>query len=250
MKFDQFPKPSKNSLEKSAFNIEKIPEETIKEIKDYYQKIGNGFLSIYEAQKEQLESTEKLFNLLDKMTDGKFLDHAHPNHVWGSASQQAGKNVEFSLEAKLRFHNDIPTFFGGNPWVTKNPESILVIMGPKNKKFKKILEQSHFYPKQVYLNDEYNEYKFKTPKGKDAVVGTTIPGELIAYCILNEIPIYTQYKDKHEYNNLSETYGDEIYLDEITIESSADRLNIPFTWGSLADTVVDLKNGKIYKYKN
>lgn len=243
------------NIEKLGFSVENISEKTIAEIKEYYQKIGAGFLNVPKEEKDEKRVyAEKLFTLLNEISDGKFLDHAHPNHVWGTASQQAG-NSDFDFESKLNFHNQIPTFFGGNTWITKNPESILVIMGSKNEKFKKILEQSNFYPKSAYSNDEYKEYKFKTPEGKDSVLipypsGTASPQELVIDCIINEIPIYVQYKEQHEHDSLSEMYGDEIYLDEIELEHTANRLKIPFTWASFADTVVDLKNGKIYKCKN
>lgn len=251
----------------SSFNLEE-------EAKKLNLKITDFSVEKFEKNKESIES------LLDRITGGKFSDKSYGNHVVNAfnrekeKSEYLGKSKEEREKFILKEQLNLGTLFmsfGHSEWTEKDT-NLVVFFSNKNPYFKKVLEINFAELLDIDIEstplEEMTEEKlFPLAKNERMVLSNKIERDLkekgavdfygefhgypmaerikssqiestFIYCLMKKIPII----DNHSNGAFIIDFG---YMQEI-IEK---KTGVKFSWGLIADTIVDLVDKKMYEYE-
>ncbi len=249
-----------NDLMELGYEVKDVRDQIPEHIKIYIDG-----LKIENIKKEKLpishdEKYEKEISLLiDKLSGGKYLDKKHPNHVVGAWHGAEFAELPFEIKEELTFDDNDQKFlwvnFGASQWADRQPGKPIIIMSIDNPRFKKLMETNWEYWSSSLFHTNGNQTadiskpedlekylsgtRKKDEQGNEyySVETDTNEERLLPYMILAGLRV----DSKH---------GSTDGLKLKNLKSNANYLEMPLRWAEISDTIVDLGQGKVYKYKH
>ena len=271
-------------VETSFFMNEEFNPSSFNHEEQYLKKRFEELnLEVVDFSNEKFEQNKESIELiLNKITNGKFTDKSYGNHIVNAFDKEK-ERLEFSNKTAIerqKYILDTPLdtsnlfmSFGHSDWIDKNTD-LVVFFSNTNPEFKKIIELdlaqlSGIDIEKVPLEEISQEKIVPIAKSEDRIFTFKIERDLknkgsvdfmgefyggtyfegaqapnvqmygtFLYCLLNKIPITDNFS-----NGAFLWYFDEIQ------EVYEKRFNKKLSFGSMADTIVDLKSKKMYRYK-
>lgn len=279
----------KNEIMNSAVEVERKDLENYNfEVEDISNKIPPEIKTILEKEKISPEEEKILGVFINEITDGKYFDHSYANHVFDahykintSNDSKVFENIETN-KFRQASGSDFWLAFGESRWVDENIKNKeMVLFSANNPKFAEFLfgrAANYFWDMlPMELQNKLNEsYKINSNKTEEIKETLSIVNQNIKFTedlkkleridengkiyyevsfhddtSKNLLPILMLEKKIIKIKDNDTTGGMVFNGGPDGLDFLAKQLNVPkLKWVDIADTIVNLKKAKVYRYKS